>query len=749
MELGAEFIHGDVNPIVELCEKEGWSRRHLFTWSHGDGGPAEAPAPDGGMGYYYLGAERRLLRFDDPDPDFAACNEALWRLPETEAEDADADTRSLRQYLVDEGVPSRMLGMACAGYGNTAGGTSDSVPAASAMRLERAWRGDGTELDPDFRMQDSFGVLVEHLSQGLNIRLRSPVEAVVASPPSTLSPSFVTLHVRGGEAITARKAIVTVPLPVLKSGAIKFFPPLPPRKLAAINSMSFANGVKVVLKFRVRPWPAHCHGVVCADSFIPEMWMNNNGVGVGGLITGSLCSYAPGALGYQLHLEREQCPDDPSNAAAAVTPGATAAATSSGSAGSSSNNNHPSSSSSPSPHIMGCVPPPPHLLAKSSSTTIVSTNWETEDGGTLEESANASYAPPRTASPFLHPTNTQPSRSVEESLDDGLGAGDPAGASKKKGADAAEGGEEEAPVEIPGVYYVVTGFIMGSRADTLLEAHSQPTIIARFLAQMDTMFGGTATHPSLTPASDAYLEGFVHNWGKEAFIGGAYSTPTALDDPRAPSILREPCMGDRLFFAGEATAGSVDGALRHLPQNRVNYASPIVLHGAMNSGALAATDVAESLGKKERGPPHTHTGLHQFTPTYKFKDDGGSGADTDTQSSSGHNNSKTAGLLVWRQAAAAPPSPHLSPHHVIEEKQQQPIKVLDLLEVSTAGPSSLPASPRLAPKTLAARRGFLASRSLPRLILEGQLPLLQLAMHKTAAPFLLGVDRLSHASPSF
>jgi hypothetical protein len=26
LECGAEFIHGDINPIVELCELHGWKR---------------------------------------------------------------------------------------------------------------------------------------------------------------------------------------------------------------------------------------------------------------------------------------------------------------------------------------------------------------------------------------------------------------------------------------------------------------------------------------------------------------------------------------------------------------------------------------------------------------------------------------------------------------------------------------------------------------------------------------------------
>ena len=137
LDLGAEFIHGDVNPIVELCESQGWRRRHIFTWSHGDGGPADGPAPDGGIGYYFLGKENKLMQYDDEDPDMIKCNEALWALDKFSPKVADNDKRTLREYLIDSGVPDRLLGLACAGYGNTAGGTADTVPVTRAMRYER------------------------------------------------------------------------------------------------------------------------------------------------------------------------------------------------------------------------------------------------------------------------------------------------------------------------------------------------------------------------------------------------------------------------------------------------------------------------------------------------------------------------------------------------------------------------------------------------------------------------------------
>lgn len=285
IELGAEFIHGDANPIVELTEAQGWSRRHLFTWSHGDGGPAEAPAPDGGIGFYYLGKERALHQFDSEDTDLHLCSEALWRLADAQPDAAEADPRSLLAFLRDEGVPERMLGLACAGYGNTAGGTAASVPVSKAMRLERAWNADGSEIDPDFRMEPSFHVLIQHLARGLDVRTHSPVKSIDVSAAARArerdaqgARDAVTVTTQDGRVVRAARAVVAVPLPVLKDGDMVFSPPLSARKRAALDSMGFSNGVKIVLQFSSRPWPANCHGVVCADSFIPEMWMNSSEV---------------------------------------------------------------------------------------------------------------------------------------------------------------------------------------------------------------------------------------------------------------------------------------------------------------------------------------------------------------------------------------------------------------------------------------------------------------------------------------
>ena len=577
LELGAEFIHGDVNPIVELCEAHGWSRRHIFTWSHGDGGPADGPAPDGGVGYYYLGREQRLLAYDDADADMARCNEALWALQAHERSAAERDRRSLRQYLVDEGVPERMLGLACAGYGNTAGGTADSVPVTRAMRYERAWHGDGSELDPDFRLEPSFGVLIDHLARGLRIETGCPVAVVEADAAAAASSSGdgfpCAVVTRDGRRLRARRVVVTVPLPVLRDGDIRFSPPLSAAKVAAAQSMSFANGVKVVLKFSRPAWPANCHGVVCADSLIPEMWMNRSG-GVGGLIQGVQCKYGAAS---------EADAEDADDAGGSM-----------GGSGSGSSGGDEVTSLTASMSLTARFPAAGGGGSARASASGRNSADRISGGGDEVLDADADGA-----------TTTADGEGYE---DDGEGVDEDGAAEALDEAEADEeesGGGDAGAGGAPRVF-LVTGFVMGVRADALLRENSQALIVARMLSQIDAMFG--------LDAPGAFIDGFVHNWGQEEFIRGAYSTPTVREHDDASRRLAEPHLG-LVFFAGEATAGTVEGHDRVQPQHAAHFAPPIVLHGAMNTGSRAACEVARSLGLPVTctvdGAAHAH-----FQPSY-------------------------------------------------------------------------------------------------------------------------------------
>ena len=76
-----------------------------------------------------------------------------------------------------------------------------------------------------------------------------------------------------GRTLRAARLVVSVPLAVLQRGGIAFEPPLPPATRDAIGAVKIGNALKVVLRLRRRFWPADFYDAVCADAFMPEVWL--------------------------------------------------------------------------------------------------------------------------------------------------------------------------------------------------------------------------------------------------------------------------------------------------------------------------------------------------------------------------------------------------------------------------------------------------------------------------------------------
>lgn len=272
-EVGAEFVHGPDTVLGELLRKERIPVKELFSWAHGDGGPSSEAAHDGGIGMYYLGKEKRFERFDQQCADLVHVNEVLWKLGERSAEAMDHDKRSLLQYLKDEGVSDKGMAMAEAGYANTVGGTLRKISAARMCQSERNWSVDG---DGDYRV-DAGSTLEESviaaLARDVDVKVRTPVSAV-----SVKGDVFELTSPRGGgTAFRARAVVVTASVSALQRGALKFSPPLPADKQAAISSMECEPALKLLVKFSKRVWPAELHGIVCSDTFAPELWFDGTG----------------------------------------------------------------------------------------------------------------------------------------------------------------------------------------------------------------------------------------------------------------------------------------------------------------------------------------------------------------------------------------------------------------------------------------------------------------------------------------
>jgi len=143
--------------------------------------------------------------------------------------------------------------------------------------LETLWDEDGG--DSDFRMAQSFAPLVQHLADGLDIRLHSVVVRI-QQVDGDYPVEVETQTSQGRKIFRAKHVIVTVPVAVLKIAAkerIIFEPPLHEDKLEAIESIGIRSALKIVMRFKTRFWPSDLHGMICADCLVPEFWIKNVG----------------------------------------------------------------------------------------------------------------------------------------------------------------------------------------------------------------------------------------------------------------------------------------------------------------------------------------------------------------------------------------------------------------------------------------------------------------------------------------
>lgn len=101
-----------------------------------------------------------------------------------------------------------------------------------------------------------FASLTDALAQGLDVRLSTTVEAVEHGAEGVAVRT-------AAETFRARKAVVTIPVSLLKRGSIRFDPALPDRKTQAIARIGFGSLAKLGLIFSAPFWPAsgYCFGL--------------------------------------------------------------------------------------------------------------------------------------------------------------------------------------------------------------------------------------------------------------------------------------------------------------------------------------------------------------------------------------------------------------------------------------------------------------------------------------------------------
>jgi len=104
----------------------------------------------------------------------------------------------------------------------------------------------------DVLFPGGYGQLIDGLAKSLDIHFEQIVEKISYGTDRVTVTSNGTNH-------TAHRVVVTLPLGVLKRGAVGFFPELPDAKLQAINRLEMGILNKIAMRFPDCFWPESTH----------------------------------------------------------------------------------------------------------------------------------------------------------------------------------------------------------------------------------------------------------------------------------------------------------------------------------------------------------------------------------------------------------------------------------------------------------------------------------------------------------
>lgn len=226
LDLGATWIHGDgsSNPVANLARQIG---ARLATTSFDSREAFDAHGvPMGSSGDAHLESlqaalSTALARAQDFDEDLSVRDAARNGLNYTSRSEVD---RMRIDFLLNTTIEHE--------YGG------------DASQLSAHWYNSDEAYDGDESLfLDGYQVMIDYLGQGLDIRLAHVVSAI-----DHAQDRGVTVTTNRG-IFHAQRAIVTLPLGVLQSGAVQFTPPLPDDKQTAINKLGMGVLNKCYLRF--------------------------------------------------------------------------------------------------------------------------------------------------------------------------------------------------------------------------------------------------------------------------------------------------------------------------------------------------------------------------------------------------------------------------------------------------------------------------------------------------------------------
>lgn len=223
LELGASWIHGATdNPLTELARRAGARlvATDYYGWAELVGDPAVRPAD------YRSATWRTFVERARSRSGAGSLGDAV-KAAATAAKLSASDRAQLAFYLTTEvedeyAADADQLSAGAFDNGDYAGGEQDVIT-------------------------NGYDALPKSLADGLTIELNTPVTAIVHRDDAVVMRTE-------RKALRGSAAIVTVPLGVLKAGAITFDPPLPEGHARAVSALGFGVLSKSFFRFDERTW---------------------------------------------------------------------------------------------------------------------------------------------------------------------------------------------------------------------------------------------------------------------------------------------------------------------------------------------------------------------------------------------------------------------------------------------------------------------------------------------------------------
>jgi monoamine oxidase len=105
------------------------------------------------------------------------------------------------------------------------------------------------ERGTDWRLAAGYDALPQWIAEGVAVQFGRRVAEI------RWTDRGVTAVTSDGEQVEARAGVCTLPVGVLKSGAVRFAPDLPVGKLQALGGLEMGAVLKIIYRFRERFWP--------------------------------------------------------------------------------------------------------------------------------------------------------------------------------------------------------------------------------------------------------------------------------------------------------------------------------------------------------------------------------------------------------------------------------------------------------------------------------------------------------------